>query len=216
MLRGARLVTATETQAGRHWNEARIKQLTGGDTITARFMRGDFFEFVPQFKLMIAGNHKPALRNIDEGIRRRLHLIPFTTTIPPDQRDPSLPEKLKQEWPGILKWAIEGASEWKRTGLTPPAAVLSATADYLEAEDDIGLWLGECCIEDKAFEANSSALYASWKTWAERAGRIGGAGSQKAFSQALEDKNFRKDRRKSGMTFFGLKLNPQKTDWQAD
>jgi putative DNA primase/helicase len=97
MLRGARLVTAQETEEGRQWAEARIKTLTGGDPITARFMRQDFFTFAPQFKLFIAGNHKPGLRNVDEAMRRRLHLIPFTVSIPPGERDPDLPEKLRAE-----------------------------------------------------------------------------------------------------------------------
>ena len=111
-LRGARLVTAVETEEGRRWNESRIKVLTGGDPIAARFMRQDFFTFVPQFKLLVVGNHKPGLRNVDEAIRRRLHLVPFTVTIPPEERDEQLSEKLKEEWPGILGWAIEGAAEW--------------------------------------------------------------------------------------------------------
>ena len=96
-LRGARLVTAIETEQGRRWAESKLKALTGGDKITARFMRQDFFEFTPQFKLVIAGNHKPAIRNVDEAMRRRLHLIPFTVTIPPAQRDKTLPERLLAE-----------------------------------------------------------------------------------------------------------------------
>ena len=86
-LRGARLVTSIETEQGRRWAESRLKALTGGDKISARFMRQDFFEFIPQFKLVVAGNHKPAIRTIDEAMRRRLHLVPFTVTIPPKQRD---------------------------------------------------------------------------------------------------------------------------------
>jgi putative DNA primase/helicase len=101
-LRGARLVTAIETEEGRRWDEAKIKALTGGDRIAARFMRQDFFEYLPGFKLVIAGNHKPSLRSVDESIRRRLNLLPFTVTIPPEDRDRDLPEKLKAEWPGIL------------------------------------------------------------------------------------------------------------------
>ena len=94
-LRGARLVTAVETEEGRRWAESKIKALTGGDKIAARFMRQDFFEYTPQFKLLIAGNHKPGLRSVDEAIRRRLHLIPFTVTIPAEERDPGLPDKLQ-------------------------------------------------------------------------------------------------------------------------
>jgi P4 family phage/plasmid primase-like protien len=128
MLRGARLVTATETEAGRYWNESRLKALTGGDMISARYMRGDFFQFAPTFKLMISGNYRPSLRNIDEAIRRRLHLIPFTVTIPPDERDPDLPDKMKAEWPGILQWMVDGCTDWRECGLAPPEAVTKATS----------------------------------------------------------------------------------------
>jgi putative DNA primase/helicase len=123
-------VTAIETEEGRRWDEAKIKALTGGDRIAARFMRQDFFEYVPAFKLVIAGNHKPSLRSVDESIRRRFNLLPFTVTIPPEERDRDLPEKLKAEWPGILRWMIQGCLEWQRLGLAPPQAVRDATAAY--------------------------------------------------------------------------------------
>ena len=103
-LQGARLVVAQETQKGRRWDETKIKALTGGDKITARFMRQDFFDFVPTFKLFICGNHKPRLTSVDEAIRRRLLLVPFTCRYRPAERDPLLPEKLKAEWPAILRW----------------------------------------------------------------------------------------------------------------
>jgi putative DNA primase/helicase len=124
MLRGARLVTAQETEEGRRWAEAKIKALTGGDPISARFMRQDFFTFNPTFKLFVAGNHKPALRGVDEAIRRRMHLIPFLVTIPAAERDPELGEKLKAEWPGILAWMIDGCLDWQRQRLAPPTAVV--------------------------------------------------------------------------------------------
>src|SRR5262245_43597188 len=144
-LRGARLVTATETEESRGWAESKIKVLTGGDKIAARFMRGDLFEFVPSFKLIIAGNHMPGLRSVDEAIRRRLNLIPFSVTIPKEERDMQLFEKLKAEWPGILLWMIQGCLEWQRSGLEPPEVVKNATAAYLEAEDVIATWIDECC-----------------------------------------------------------------------
>ena len=122
-LRGARLVTATETEEGRRWAEAKIKTLTGGDQISARFMRQDFFDYLPQFKLLIAGNHKPGLRSVDEAIRRRFNLIPFTVTIPAGGARPELGDKLKAEWPGILQWMIEGCLDWQESGLAPPEAV---------------------------------------------------------------------------------------------
>jgi putative DNA primase/helicase len=205
MLRGARLVVASETQAGRSWNEALIKSLTGGDRISARFMRQDFFEFTPQFKLLVSGNHKPALRNVDEGIRRRLHLVPFTVTIPPAERDTGLFNKLKAEWDGILQWAISGTLEWRKTGLNPPAAVRKATEEYLTGEDDIESWLNERCIPDPPAQASASELYKSWREWAERTGRIGGAGSQKAFSQALLDKGYQHQKTRTGWVFLGLR-----------
>jgi putative DNA primase/helicase len=142
-LRGARLVTATETEEGRRWAESRIKMLTGGDRVKARFMRQDLFEFTPQLKLMISGNHKPALRSIDEATRRRFNLIPFTVTIPEDERDQELGEKLKAEGPGILAWMVEGCLAWQREGLKPPKTVTAATAAYLEAQDSMAAWLDE-------------------------------------------------------------------------
>jgi putative DNA primase/helicase len=188
-LRGARLVTATETEEGRRWNESRVKALTGGDKISARFMRQDFFEFVPQFKLLIVGNHKPQLRSVDEAIRRRMNLIPFLVTIPESERDPNLPEILKEEWPGILQWMIEGCAMWLKDGLAPPDIVRTATRKYLEAEDAISQWLAERCdIESKNLVTLSTHLFNDWKAWATAVGEF--VGSQKRFSQALLDRGF--------------------------
>lgn len=147
-LRGARLVTATETEERRRWAESRIKQLIGGDTIAARFMRQDFFEYRPAFKLFIAGNHRPSLRSVDEAIRRRFHLIPFAITIAAAERDLELTDRLKDEWPGILAWMIEGCLAWQAEGMKPPTAVVDATAAYLEAEDAIAAWIDEKCERD--------------------------------------------------------------------
>jgi putative DNA primase/helicase len=203
-LRGARLVTAVETEEGRRWAESRIKSLTGGDKIAAHFMRQDFFEFTPQFKLVIAGNHKPGLRSVNEAIRRRLNLIPFTVTIPPAERDPDLAEKLKAEWPGILAWAIEGYLAWQRVGLVAPAAVTAATAAYLEAEDAIAVWMNERCEQESGAKERSSVLFAAWKEWAEKAGEA--VGSQKNLSQKLEDRGFKKNHDRLGSWFAGLRV----------
>ncbi|MGH7119956.1 MAG: phage/plasmid primase, P4 family [Acetobacteraceae bacterium] len=188
MLRGSRLVTATETEEGRRWAESRIKALTGGDPISARFMRQDFFSFVPQFKLFITGNHKPGLRGVDEAIRRRLHLIPFEVTIPPAERDGALADKLRAEWPGILAWMIEGCSHWQRIGLAPPQSVRDATDRYLETEDAIGIWLAERCWAGGQYGDTLMNLFSSWKDWAETAGEY--VGQRKRFSQALEARGF--------------------------
>ena len=212
MLRGARLVTAQETEEGRRWAESRIKAITGGDPITARFMRMDFFTYVPQFKLMIAGNHRPGLRNVDEAIRRRFHLIPFDVTIAAAERDEALPDKLRAEWPGILAWMIDGCLLWQERGLAPPVAVQDATADYLAAEDAMGLWMEECCTQTSTFYATSGALFGSWKAWAEAAGEQ--AGSQKRFSQALQARGF--DPKREGHTgkpgFIGIGIRPPESD----
>ncbi len=203
-LRGARLVTATETTEGRRWDEAKIKMLTGGDTIAARFMRQDFFEFEPHFKLVISGNHKPALRNVDEAIRRRIHLIPFTVTIPPKERDTDLPDKLKAEWPGILAWAVRGCAEWRRQGLNPPKAVRTATDHYLAGEDALALWIEECADPDPTWFETTSDLFASWKAWADRTGEH--VGTRKAFSQRLEERGLVPHRRDHGRGFLGLRI----------
>ena len=185
-LRAARLVTSTETQQGRSWDEARLKALTGGDKISARFMRQNFFEFTPKFKLLISGNHRPTIKSVDEAMRRRLHLVPFVVTIPPSKRDADLTDKLQSEWPGILNWALAGLKAYHRDGLNPPAAVIDATADYLTVEDSFGTWLEECCDLDAPGVVASADLWASWKSWAERNGEH--IGNRKQFSQTLVDR----------------------------
>lgn len=173
-LRGARLVTAIEMEEGRRWAEAKICTMTGGDKIKARFMRQDFFEYIPAFKLIVAGNHKPGLRNIGEAIRRRLHLVPFNYTVPVEDRDRDLVEKLKTEGPGILAWMIEGCLRWQAEGLTPPPSVIAATSAYLKSEDVIAAWLEDECTLGAGKSAPSSALFANFKTWAEQNGEFVG------------------------------------------
>jgi len=210
MLRGARLVVAHETEAGRRWAESKVKALTGGDRIAARFMRQDFFEFVPQFKLLIAGNHKPGLRGVDEAIRRRLHLIPFNVTIPESQRDPKLFEKLKSEWSGILQWAVDGCLEWQRIGLAPPPAVRDATATYLAAADALANWIEDRCDQDRRAICRRSALFANWKAWAEATGES--PGKQRDFFDAIDARGFVAFRDvKNNRMFRGLALKPAET-----
>jgi putative DNA primase/helicase len=203
-LRGARLVTATETEEGRRWAEAKIKALTGGDKIAARFMRQDFFEYTPQFKLVIAGNHKPGLRSVDEAIRRRFNLVPFNVVIPSEERDKSLGNRLRAEWPGVLAWMIDGCIEWQERGLAPPEAVTCATAAYLEAEDAIAAWLDEVGARDvNAWEATKT-LFASWKAWADNAGEH--AGTMKRFVQNLEARGLTPERRTHARGFRGFRI----------
>lgn len=188
-LRGARLVVASETEVGKRWAESRIKALTGGDPLRARFMHCDEFEFTPAFKLMIQGNHKPELRSVDEAIRRRLHLVPFTVTIPPAERDLNLGEKLRAEWPAILQWAVNGCVAWRREGLNPPAAVRDATNEYFATEDAILNWMDDrCIVSPQAGTTRTSVLYTDFKCWAERTGEF--CGSTKRFSQNLKSRGF--------------------------
>jgi putative DNA primase/helicase len=211
-LRGARLVTAMETEEGRRWAESRIKQLTGDDPVAARFMRQDFFEYRPQFKLDISGNHKPSLRSVDEAIRRRFNLIPFTVTIPPEERDPDLGAKLQAELPGILAWAIQGCLIWQAQGLDPPAAVTEATKAYLLAEDSITAWIEECCQRDVNAFAAQTELFRSWKAWAEEAGEY--VGAQKSLMQKLEVRGCMPMRRNTARGLTGLRvLLPKQDDW---
>jgi putative DNA primase/helicase len=200
-LHGARLVIAQETERGRRWAQAKLQALTGGDEITARFMRQDFFTFKPKFKLVIAGNHKPSLSSVDEAIKRRFHLVPFNATIPKDKRDPDLADKLKAEWPGILEWAIQGCLEWQRIGLAPPPAVTKASKDYFDEEDTLTQWIEERCALGKIYkDLRLNDLFDSWKRWAEpRNERVG---TIKAFSQNLEKTGLTRRRNSQGQAVF--------------
>lgn len=203
-LRGVRLAIGSETEQGTRWAEAQIKRLTGGDPIAARKMRQDFFEFEPTHKLFVIGNKKPELRGVDDAMRRRMNFVPFTVTISEAERDTRLPEKLRAEWPAILRWAIQGALLWRRDGLKAPAVVRAATADYLEAEDAVSLWLEEATTADPGEWESTGALFRSWKEWAERAGEF--VGSQKRLSQALQDHGLTAHRMASARGFYGRKL----------
>jgi putative DNA primase/helicase len=169
-LRGARLVTATETEEGRRWAESRLKALTGGDRVSARYMRQDFFEFTPQFKLLISGNHKPGLRSVDEAIRRRINLLPFNVTIPPAERDPDLSVKLNAEAEGILAWMLQGCLDWQRDGLATPEAVRTATDLYLQSEDAIMAYLDDYCERDPTAFESIGALFKGWQSWCDATG----------------------------------------------
>jgi putative DNA primase/helicase len=206
MLRGAHLVTASETEDGRQWAEARIKQLTGGDPISARFMRQDFFTFTPNFKLTIIGNHRPSLRNVDEAAKRRFNIVPFT--IKPDQPDPTLEQKLKAEWPGILRWMIDGCLDWQANGLLRP----KATEDYFGEQDLFKQWLEEECDVEPTnphkFEA-TGALFESWSAYAIKAGER--PGSKKSFSSTMQRHGLTPDRTSGQRRFRGIRLTKNLT-----
>jgi putative DNA primase/helicase len=203
-LSGARMVTANETEEGRRWSESKLKAMTGDDELVGRFVARDFFRFKRQFKLLIVGNHKPGLRSVDEAIRRRFRLIPFAVTIPQEERDERLPDKLRDEWPGILAWMVQGCLDWQRYGLEPPEAVRMATEQYLQAEDALASWIDERCEVSPAYWASSHDLFADWTAWAEAAREP--VRSRKEFADKLAAHGF-EDKRRKARGYLGLRLN---------
>ncbi len=208
-LHGARLVLVSETESNRTWAESRIKAITGGDTVAARLLYHDFFEFQPTFKLVVAGNHRPRLAHVGEAMRRRLHLIPFDVTIPADQRDHHLIEKLCVERDGILAWAIAGHADWRRHGLTPPAKIRAAVDAYFEEEDTVGQWIEQECDLGEDRKAKASDLYASWSAFAETHGID--KGYSRSLGEALAARGFTSRRFKRVRHWFGLALRFRQT-----
>ena len=208
MLRGARMVTASETEENRAWAEARIKALTGGDPITARFMRQDNFTFCPQFKLTIVGNHRPTIQSVDDAMRRRFNIVPFTRK--PANPDSELPQKLLAEAPAILRWMIDGCIDWQANGLRRPPIVVDATAEYFSAQDMLAQWIEDECDAEPGNDwkrATSADLFASWSAYAKRAGEA--PQSRKVFSDALAKKGFVNSRGSGGVrTYQGIRLKP--------
>ena len=203
-LKGARMVAAVEAEEGRRFNEPLLKQLTGGDRIAARFMRADFFEFRPEFKLWLAANHKPVIRGTDVGIWRRLRLIPFDVQIPESERDRHLPDRLRGELPGILSWALKGCLEWQRAGLAEPASVTQATGSYQSEMDVVGAFLDDVCVVFPSAEVKLTALYASYVDWCNKSGER--PLTSRLFSARLTEKGFGKGRKGDGACILGIGL----------
>lgn len=164
-LKGARLVTSVEPNEGVRLNEGLLKQLTGDDTVTARKLYSEEFEFKPEFKLWMATNHKPIIRGTDTGIWRRIHMIPFNVQIPEDKVDKNLTHKLKAEMAGIFKWCIDGCLMWQREGLQMPAAVLKSVREYRREMDVISAFIEDKCTLEGTVQA--SMLYAAYVSWAD-------------------------------------------------
>ena len=165
-LKGARFVTSVEPSEGMKLNEGLLKQLTGGDKVTARYQYGSEFEFIPEFKLWMGTNHKPIIRGTDTGIWRRVHLIPFTVTIPEDKVDKHLSHHLRAELPGILRWAVEGCLMWQREGLKKPKVVEDAVKEYRGEMDVVAAFLDACCVVGPGREKTTD-LYQSYIRWAD-------------------------------------------------
>jgi putative DNA primase/helicase len=208
MLAGARLVTASETEEGRAWAETRIKQLTGSDPISARFMRQDFFTFMPKFKLFVIGNHKPVLNNVDDAAKRRFNIVPFISK--PVTPDRELEAKLIAEAPGILRWMIDGCLDWQQHGLIRPRVVIEATAEYFSDQDCLSHWLEEECICDpgnRYRSETSGVLYKSWCEYAKAAGVK--PGTKATFKDNLTAAGFPSYKGNAGREFFGISLRPK-------
>ncbi len=204
-LRGARLVAASETEEGRAWAEAKIKSMTGGDPITARFMRQDYFTYRPQFKLTVVGNHKPRLKNVDDAMRRRVNIVPFIRK--PEKPDPRLEERMRAEWPGILRWTIDGCLDWQKNRLLRPRSVALETNHYFEDQDMFRHWLDECCDAEPGNpykKTTSTDLFRSWSDYAKRAGIEPGV--QVSFGEKLRNAGFESYRSNSERGWSGIRL----------
>ncbi|MEB9880170.1 phage/plasmid primase, P4 family [Bacillus cereus] len=189
---GSRFVSAIESEDGEQLSEAFVKQITGGEPVLARFLRQEFFEFIPEFKVFFTTNHKPVIKGVDEGIWRRIRLIPFNLQLPKEKRDKKLPEKLSLEMPGILNWAIEGCLKWQQSGLKDPAIVMKATGDYKEEMDILGPFMFECCFKREDVQIEAKELYEVYANWCFRNGEH--QLKNRAFYRILETQGFKRER----------------------
>ncbi len=211
---GTRVVTSVEVDEGKRMAETLVKQMTGGDRMKARFMRGDFFEWTPTHKLVLAANHRPVIRGTDYAIWRRIHLVPFEVTIPQEERDGKLGEKLRAELPGILNWAIRGCLEWQQHGLGVPEAVQDATAHYRAEQDVLGDFLAEKCVKDGQATVAAAALYKAYTGWCEDGGEK--PLNKNAFGRGLTEREFTQGRTKSGRSWQGLRLRGADEPFSGD
>jgi putative DNA primase/helicase len=184
-LRGTRFVTTTETEQGKRLSEHLIKQVTGNDQLTARFLYGEYFNFVPTFKIFMASNHKPVIKGTDHGIWRRIKLIPFTTTISDEKRDKYLEQRLLTEKSGILNWLIEGMLRWQSEGLNTPSIVLNATDEYRGEMDIIGNFFKERCVQQSGTSVKARELFRVYQQWCEENNEL--ATSERMFGLRLKE-----------------------------
>lgn len=206
-LKGSRFVTTVEPSEGMRLNEGLIKQLTGGDKVTARFLYGKEFEFEPEFKLWVSTNHKPIIRGRDDGIWRRIHLIPFTVQIPKDKVDKNLKYKLKKELVGILDWAVVGCLLWQKEGLEKPDKVKAAVKEYQSEMDVVSAFLENCTRKVAHKDTKAIELYHAYAQWADENNEY--KMSNTKFGKEL-GLRFEKIRMNYGMVYKGVELNEDK------
>jgi putative DNA primase/helicase len=204
-LNGARMVTAIEANFNRALDEARIKAMTGGEPITARFLYGNYFEFTPEFKLWVAANDRPRVRGTDDALWRRIRVIPFDVEIPASERDPGLRAKLTEEWPGILAWAVRGCLKWRREGLDEPQAVKRATDDWRKAADHIARFAQEALTFHPDGVVSASTLHGHYKAWCVRNGE-NPLSMRDLKSKLMVSLDVTHKRTKRGSEWYGLKL----------
>ena len=205
-LPGKRFVRASEPDKGAAFSESLIKTVTGGEEMPVRRLHQDFFYFKPEFKLFLSCNHKPRIRGQDEGIWRRINLVPFTVSIPLERRDKELGDKLWAERSGVLNWLIEGLLEWRNGGLRPPAAVVAATRDYREESDPIGLFLSSWCERVEKAETQATLLFEAYRLWCT--GNAVEPMSQTLFGKMLPERGFEKN--KGGtIRYLGIQLTEE-------
>ena len=195
-LKGSRFVTASESEKGKKLAVAKIKKLVGSDTVSARFLYGEFFEFKPEMKLWIATNHKPVIEETADGIWDRVHLVPFRVRFDGDKADEDLGAKLGAEAAGVLAWIVRGCLEWQREGLNPPPAVLAATEQYREESDPLGIFFADCCVLHPEAEVPATRLHEAYIQWVLEVGEE--PMKQKAFGAELGDRGFESARYTSG------------------
>jgi putative DNA primase/helicase len=203
-LKGARFVTASESEENRRLAEAKVKALTGGDMITARFMKAEWFEFKPTFTLWLWTNHKPIIGGQDDGIWRRIRLIPFDAKIPDEKRDGHLLEKLRSVLPAVLAWAIDGCLEYQKRGLGAPLGVTDATKTYQRESDVFGEFLDERCVEKPGLFATSEGLYTAYREWSKAAGED--AITKTAFGKKLTERGFSREKYGGRRGWVGISL----------
>jgi putative DNA primase/helicase len=202
-LQGKRLVVSSETEEGARLNEQLVKQLTGGDILSARRMKEDFWDFKPSHKLLLCTNHKPEIHETKNAIWRRVKLVPFTISIPEDRQDAKLPERLRAEYPGILNWCVQGCLDWQENGLEIPGAVEDATQEYRRESDVIGEFLASECTVMAELRARATPLYARYQKWAG-----GDSVSQRKFGKAMAERGFKKHTN-NGTEYLGVGLRPE-------
>lgn len=213
-LAGSRFVSAVESNDGEKLDESIVKQITGGESIIARFLHKDFFEFTPEFKVFFTTNHKPIVKGTDEGIWRRIKLIPFLATIPEEKRDLQLPVKLKEEVTGILKWMLEGCLMWQKEGLKSPDSIDGASKDYREEMDILLPFIKECCTVNPLAKVELKDLFNEYQSYCFENDDY--KLKKRAFTRELETKGFEKNVGSANKTFIhGIELN-EATKKRAD